>query len=106
MAELADAADSKSAGPRALGGSTPPPGTNHLQLQRASIGADIIARDGTRSPVWPHRKARHQIASVSRRVHRWKVASRLVARSKRSTGGLRFISLKPMPTVIAQPRSA
>jgi hypothetical protein len=28
MAELADAADSKSAGPRALGGSIPPPGTS------------------------------------------------------------------------------
>jgi hypothetical protein len=28
MAELADAADSKSAGPRGHGGSTPPPGTN------------------------------------------------------------------------------
>ena len=29
MAELADAADSKSAGAKHLGGSTPPPGTNY-----------------------------------------------------------------------------
>ena len=32
MAELADAADSKSAGTWYLGGSTPPPGTSHLVL--------------------------------------------------------------------------
>ena len=32
MAELADAADSKSAGPRGHGGSTPPPGTNSILL--------------------------------------------------------------------------
>jgi hypothetical protein len=31
MAELADAADSKSAGPRALGGSIPPPGTSRSE---------------------------------------------------------------------------
>ena len=36
MAELADAADSKSAGPCGHGGSTPPPGTNSLQLNLAA----------------------------------------------------------------------
>ena len=33
MAELADAADSKSAGPCGHGGSTPPPGTNLIYYQ-------------------------------------------------------------------------
>jgi hypothetical protein len=34
MAELADAADSKSAGPCGHGGSTPPPGTNKINTLR------------------------------------------------------------------------
>ncbi len=34
MAELADAADSKSAGTWYLGGSTPPPGTNNFGIKR------------------------------------------------------------------------
>jgi hypothetical protein len=37
MAELADAADSKSAGPRALGGSIPPPGTNPQSPQNTRL---------------------------------------------------------------------
>ena len=48
MAELADAADSKSAGTWYLGGSTPPPGTsNYLNVQRVSGSTQHLRCQGT-----------------------------------------------------------
>jgi hypothetical protein len=47
MAELADAADSKSAGTWYLGGSTPPPGTSNLKIKalRSLPSTPLVFRD-------------------------------------------------------------
>ena len=43
MAELADAADSKSAGPQIRGGSTPPPGTTIGRSLKHPLPADLYS---------------------------------------------------------------